>query len=287
MGYLRTAYQFNLQLWPGGPYFRARWYRAHPKAKLFPGIHMGLSRNWFNYRTDIGESGFDYDKGVNVRNTKGQCYRGKAEWFALGMRGPEDMVPQPDQCTSCPGRGPIIGFGPRSSFELTTWTPGPLGDSLNFGGWFDTLTITGGGPYDGTYTNTNGGVTVGWNFVLAGGVDAFVFGWPSDPELSIVDGVTALVPFDDPVGLGPWEMSADVVTDNGNLPAGSRIVFRWPLVRPVYYNGRPPRFGVAFDASQTYRPVWLQFQPLNNPFTPPAGPSGFDDGFDDGFGGEP
>jgi hypothetical protein len=123
MDWKRTCYDTKVRLNPGGPLYDLKWFFCNPKAKPFPGIHFGLSREWYNYRHDFGEDNHlnkRYSKGKNVGNRKGQCFVGQAEWFRDGVT-PDQLAnapPQRDPCTSCPTRSPTLGIAPPFTYHL-------------------------------------------------------------------------------------------------------------------------------------------------------------------------
>jgi hypothetical protein len=293
MGMIRTAYRTRIRLFPGDPTtYPVRWYRAPKKAKLFPGAHFGLSRDWFNYRPDFGEvpgAKRHYDSGENVRHTKGQCFRGQQEWFRTGV-DLSTLVGQTvsvDRCTSCPGLGPRLGISASSTMDEAWWVIGlqaflpyvmrvVLGNTV--GGAAD-------GPYDAVY-NPAFGI---WLWDVPCGAPL-----ASDLALRIVAGFGVAVTntggtiiwatANMPTSLNPFTWSNVAAGGTGCIQAGTTFNINSPLVTPHYYE--PGRSGVVFGPLNNRSDTRLSIGPLGGPYTPPGGPSGFDGGYDDGYGGD-
>lgn len=291
MGYIRTAYRTRMRLFPGDPTtYPVRWYRAPKKAKLFPGQHFGLSRDWFNYRPDFGEVGKrHYDKGENIRHTKGQCYRGQLEWFQNGidLASLVGQTVSPDHCTSCPGVGPNVEIGVALQLDYKDW----LSADDNFHPVCCIMTVSGDtGGRDGQYEFVWAGTPLEdrWQHQFS----------PPGPNnllfLTVRAGVWALFnifgPPDD-IG-GPQPVTSDnplsltaVATGlgSGTFSAGAVLTVNAVLVVPHYYEHATA--AVVFAPRNNRSLTSLALGPLGGIFIPPGGPSPFDSGFDVGFGG--
>lgn len=288
MGAIRTAYKTQVRFSPDGQAVTVRWYRAAPKAKLFPGEHMGLSRYWFDYRRDVGEFGRKtYDLGPNRHNKKGKCFRGRKEWFRDGFTDSDLVGFQPiDRCTSCPGRGPRIGLRMGSTSGLQTWW------NNNDGSAFLPMVLA--VRVQGSTSGLSDGY---WQFVHTDPVTQW-FGrvgeFPNpvaDLSVYFVSDIRAGLeqasgfPILQVGGALPWNpyaWAALVQNPYGDFDLTTEFSVNAALVVPHYFmHGRARigwRIGKAFGRATI---VWAPSGRL----TFPTGPSGFSDGYSDGYGG--
>jgi len=286
MAYLRTAYSVDVTFSDGGPVFRMHWYRAHKKARIFPGVHMGLSRYWFNYRETIGEQGnVHYEKGKNVGNRKGQCFKGLPVWFEKGFTA-ADLVaapPQRDECTSCPARSARPSWRPSSVYSQTMWGMDRDGLLLFFP-LFLFVDITGAGPgVDGTYmSDFNPGTFSQWTF-------DFPTGTPGDFQLLTQQRPNPLIwQFYSQGGgafAGVW--SGVIETDPFDTHfAGDGVVFPSTADFHVYaakvetFYGFDSLARFAWKIPNPTRTAYLSWRPSTRHATHPGG---FSPGFSAGF----
>lgn len=287
--YIRTGYRTQVRFAKGSPPVEVRFYRAPKKAKLFPGEHMGLTRDWFNYSPDIGEVGPRvYDKGANIRHTRGRCFRGKPEWFRDGVDF-ADLAGQVqvDHCTSCPGLGPRIGLRPPSSIDYYDWVHDAV-TNVFFAPVRLLLTIAGSPGSDGTYESEAAAeIFSAWDFNVPGG---FLPGpyrltqpnprpnpWQFIDTFSGTDAITRLAV--DPGN--PFVLNG--VSTGAIFALGATLTFHAALVVPHYYSSS--RLKLLLGGKRTVSKVGLVLAPSGTLSPGPSGPSGFSTGFSAGFGG--
>lgn len=293
MDYKRTCYSTQVRFSPGGPVSLLRWYRCHPKAKLFKDEHIGLSREWYTYREDFGEVRGTkvYDKGANTLRKKGQCYRGKLEWYRNGFTGADLAAanPQEDKCTSCPGQEVKLQLIPGLSFGLFYYLH--LG-AYNWYPWFIQVTVTSPDPaWAGTFAleanettqDWTGSGTLGTSNSVTWGPCTFTadmfggtFAYPGGSRLA-----TILVSSYNPVAAtGLNDTLLPMGPPNGTVWTISAAL----LVPRIVRVSRP---NIKFGHGRGKRPARIKLLVLSTFLLGPPSPggSGYDDGYSDGYGG--